>query len=167
MEIAYQLEQLGARDIKIYLLDSVIATKRIIELSARLGSSVMLETVKKQLRKEGVGHSYIDNVLAALPFELKICNCTPSGKLLYSNVVLFKAGKPIHDVGGTIQEIDQLQWEMHDNNVTKWVSNTIENILIKECDHRDILTAKDILCRGIKDKKPKDQQRKPITSKVD
>ncbi|QUM89316.1 amino acid adenylation domain-containing protein [Moritella sp. 36] len=167
MEIAYQLEQLGARDIKIYLLDSVIATKRIIELSAQQGSSVMLETFEKQLRKEGVSHSYIDNVLAALPFELKIGNCTPSGKLLYSNVVLFKAGKRINDFGSATQEFNQLIVEMHDNNITKWVSNTIENIVIEECDHQDILTAKDILCRGIKDNKPKDQQRKPITSKVD
>ncbi|MGJ0579352.1 thioesterase domain-containing protein, partial [Xenorhabdus bovienii] len=153
MEIAFQLEQNGAKDIQLFLLDTVINTVQLTEIKNQLDMSYVLSEAAIKLQAMGVGDAYISKVLDAMPFEHKIVNCNLSGKLMYTNITLFKAGQMNSDYKGDIGlTVNQLIAKMPDNNISAWVTNPLVIRLVNDRSHADILESISIVSAEIIDK---------------
>ncbi|WP_339379120.1 amino acid adenylation domain-containing protein [Xenorhabdus lircayensis] len=140
MEVAYQLEQVGAKDIKLFLLDTVINTKQIKEIRNKIDMSYAFKEITMKLQNMGASNRYIDKVLSAMPFEHEMVNCDLSGKLSHTNITLFKAGKMNPDYKGVAGlEINQLVVKLPDNNISKWVTNPLVIKWINDRSHSDVI----------------------------
>ncbi|PHM75435.1 non-ribosomal peptide synthetase [Xenorhabdus cabanillasii] len=93
MEIAFKLEQLGAKKIQLFLLDAIINNDELGELRNKLDMSNKYREITEKLQEMGASDTYINKVLEAVPFEFGIANCNLSGKLSHTNITLFKAGQ--------------------------------------------------------------------------
>ncbi|CAM3893356.1 thioesterase domain-containing protein [Xenorhabdus thuongxuanensis] len=140
MEIAFQLEQLGAKEIQLFLLDTVINNNEIKEIRDKLDISNAYDKVIIKLQEMGANEIYINKVLEAIPFESGIANCNLSGNLSYTNIILFKAGQanPHHKdkIGLTMS---QLITKIPDNNISQWTANPLVIKLIDNCHHENII----------------------------
>ncbi|MGJ0638074.1 thioesterase domain-containing protein, partial [Xenorhabdus bovienii] len=153
MEIAFQLEQNGAKDIQLFLLDTVINTVQLTKIKNQLDMSYVLSEAAIKLQAMGVGDAYINKVLDAMPFEHKIVNCNLSGKLIHTNITLFKAGQMNSDYKGDIGlTVNQLIAKMPDNNISAWVTNPLVIKLVNDRSHADILESISIISTEIIDK---------------
>ncbi|WP_038213532.1 thioesterase domain-containing protein, partial [Xenorhabdus bovienii] len=153
MEIAFQLEQNGAKDIQLFLLDTVINTVQLTEIKNQLDMSYVLSEAAIKLQAMGVGDAYINKVLDAMPFEHKIVNCNLSGKLMHTNITLFKAGQMNSDYKGDIGlTVNQLIAKMPDNNISAWVTNPLVIKLVNDRSHANILESISIVSEEIIDK---------------
>ncbi|WP_228005720.1 non-ribosomal peptide synthetase [Xenorhabdus sp. BG5] len=140
IEIAFQLEQLGAKEIQLFLLDTVINNDEIKELRNKLDISNAYNKVVRKLQEMGANETYINKVLEAIPFESEIANCHLSGKLAHTNITLFKAGQanPHHkeEAGLTMS---QLIIKTPDNNISQWSIKPLVIKLIDDCYHENII----------------------------
>ncbi|WP_170235719.1 non-ribosomal peptide synthetase, partial [Xenorhabdus doucetiae] len=142
MEIAFQLEQLGAKEIQLFLLDTVINTDEIKALRSKLDISSAYSQVVRKLQEMGASETYINKVLAAIPFESGIANCHLSGKLSHTNITLFKAGQASpHHKEGVGFAMSQLIAKIPDNNISPWAVNPLVIKMIDDCYHENIITA--------------------------
>ncbi|WP_169928406.1 non-ribosomal peptide synthetase, partial [Xenorhabdus hominickii] len=140
MEIAFQLEQIGAKDIQLFLLDTVIYTEQLKDIRKQLDMEYVLKEMTVKLQEMGSDDIYINKVLDALPFEHQVINCNLSGKLVRTKVTLFKAGKMNSDYKGDIGlTINQLIAKMPENNISAWAVNAPVIKLIHDRSHGDII----------------------------
>ncbi|MBD2814338.1 hypothetical protein ID850_06065, partial [Xenorhabdus sp. Flor] len=146
MEIAFQLEQCGAKDIELFLLDTIINTDELKRIKNQMDMSYVVKSITKKLQQMGAEDTYVNKVLEAIPFENKIINCDLSGKLTYTKIILFKAGKTDQSYKGEIGVlVNQLVAKMPDNNISAWVTEPLMIKLIEHCSHSDIIEATSII----------------------
>ncbi|OTA15882.1 peptide synthase [Xenorhabdus vietnamensis] len=140
MEIAFQLEQLGAKEIQLFLLDTIINNDELKELRNKLDIPSEYNKVIKKLQEMGASDTYINKVLDAIPFESGIAGCNFSGKLIHTNITLFKAGResPYHQEGIGLA-MGQLIARIPDNNISQWAINPLVITLINDCYHENII----------------------------
>ncbi|WP_275381987.1 non-ribosomal peptide synthetase [Xenorhabdus bovienii] len=153
MEIAFQLEQIGAKDIQLFLLDTIINTVQLTEIKNQLDMSYVLNEAEIKLQEIGADNAYINKVLGAMPFEHQMVNCNLGGKLMHTNITLFKAGQMNTDYKGDIGlTVNQLIAKMPDNNISAWMVNPLVIKLINDRSHADILESISIISAEIIDK---------------
>ncbi|MDC9590220.1 amino acid adenylation domain-containing protein [Xenorhabdus sp. XENO-10] len=140
MEIAFQLEQLGAKEIQLFLLDTIINNDEMTELRNKLDIPSEYSKVIRKLQEMGASDTYINKVLEAIPFESGIANCNFSGKLTHTNITLFKAGQesPYHQEGIGLA-MGKLIAKIPDNNISQWAINPLVITLIDDCYHENII----------------------------
>ncbi|MDP5138242.1 amino acid adenylation domain-containing protein, partial [Rheinheimera baltica] len=134
LEMAYQLEKLGLKNIKVYLLDTVIKTKSMQEF--------LRDSVYKELEKETLNNGYIDKVTKSLLFEEEISNCALSGILEHTDVILFKAGQIYTEM------LDNIEWKgvrgikiPQNNNIPQFIGKETSIVMIENKNHGNILEA--------------------------
>ncbi|WP_275359790.1 non-ribosomal peptide synthetase [Xenorhabdus bovienii] len=153
MEIAFQLEQIGAKDIQLFLLDTIINTVQLTEIKNQLDMSYVLNEAEIKLQEIGADNAYINKVLGAMPFEHQMVNCNLGGKLMHTNITLFKAGQMNTDYKGDIGlTVNQLIAKMPDNNISAWMVNPLVIKLINDRSHANILESISIISAEIIDK---------------
>ncbi|WP_275361910.1 non-ribosomal peptide synthetase [Xenorhabdus bovienii] len=155
MEVAYQLEQLGAQKIQLFLLDTVINNAEMKRLKNNIDISNLNLLLIDDLQKMGASEAYINKALESAKFEYKISCCDLSGILKHTNVTLFKAGKINHDYNHDSQiELVELIMKVTDNNISQWLTSPLEIKLMENHHHNNILecTSEIINAIGIKEK---------------
>ncbi|MDX7992683.1 non-ribosomal peptide synthetase, partial [Xenorhabdus littoralis] len=152
MEIAFQLEQLGAKDIQLFLLDTVINNDEIKQLRSNLDMSYIRKQITDVLHEKEASDTYIKKVLSTVPIECKIVNCNLSGKLTHSKITLFKAGQinPSHKEGIGLL-INQLIAKISDNNISQWINTPLMITLIDDCYHENMINSVSVISREIID----------------
>ncbi|WP_340610738.1 non-ribosomal peptide synthetase [Xenorhabdus bharatensis] len=150
MEIAYQLEQIGAQKIQLFLLDTVINNAEIKILKNNINMSNMSLLLTDKLQKMGANDIYINKVLEAAPFEYKIADCDLSGILKHTRITLFKAGEinPDYNDASHIKLTESII-KVTDNNISQWISTPLEIILLKNHHHNNILECTSIIRKEI------------------
>ncbi|PHM65631.1 Amino acid adenylation [Xenorhabdus stockiae] len=142
MEIAFQLEQLGATKIQLFLLDTVLNNEEIKALRDKLDISAINEIVTENLQKLGATNTYINKILEIMPFENSIANCELSGQLNQTNITLFKAGQVNSLNKGEIElQIGQLITEIPDNNISQWSAKPIVVKQVTDYYHENMIDA--------------------------
>ncbi|MDC9592089.1 thioesterase domain-containing protein [Xenorhabdus sp. IM139775] len=150
MEIAFQLEQLGAKEIQLFLLDTVMNTDEIKALRNKLDISSAYRQVTRKLQDMGARETYINKVLAAIPFESGIADCHLSGKLSYANITLFKAGQASpHHKEGVGFAMSQLIAKIPDNNISPWAVHPLVIKMIEDCYHENMIESVPIISTEI------------------
>ncbi|MGO1117936.1 non-ribosomal peptide synthetase [Rhodovibrionaceae bacterium A322] len=143
LEMAYQLEQSGYRNLQVFLLDSVIETEALKELRLRyLDGTRVQQEIRSRGKEAGMEAGYIDRIVRALPLETEMSTRRPGGRLDHTEVTLFKSGRkdPRFDWEFTAKH-HELMTRMPDNNVSAWVKKPLTCHLIKDRFHGDILEA--------------------------
>ncbi len=142
MEVACQLEQLGARKIRLFLLDTVLNNEEIKALKGKLDISDRDEIMTEKLQQMGATDTYITKVLAMMPFEMAIASGELSGKLNHTQITLFKAGQvnSLHK-GETELKIGQLILAAPDNNISQWSANPPLVKWVTDYYHENIIEA--------------------------
>ncbi len=150
MEIAFKLEQLGAKKIQLFLLDTIINNEALEELRNKLDISKKYKEMTEKLQEMGANDTYINKVLKAAPFEFSIANCNLSGKLSHTNITLFKAGQmsPFNKEGIGFT-MNQLIIETPDNNISQWTVNPLNIKVINNRYHESIIEAVSIISTEI------------------
>ncbi|WP_169924638.1 non-ribosomal peptide synthetase [Xenorhabdus mauleonii] len=150
MEIAFQLEQLGAKEIQLFLLDTIINNDELTTLRHKLEIPKELSKIIKRLQEMGAGKGYIDTVLRAIPSETGIANSNFSGKLIHTKITLFKAGQmsPYHQEG-TGLVMSKLIAGIEDNNISQWLSNPLVIKLVDNYHHENMIEAVSIISAEI------------------
>ncbi|PHM40752.1 non-ribosomal peptide synthetase [Xenorhabdus szentirmaii] len=150
MEMAFQFEQLGAKDIELFLLDTIMNNDEIKEIRNNLDMSSIDKQITNILHEKGASDTYIHKVLETVPIESRMANCDLSGKLAHSKVTLFKAGKinPSHQESVELL-IYQLIEKTPDNNVSQWVNTPLEMVLLEDCHHENIINAIELIRKEI------------------
>ncbi|MGS0628394.1 non-ribosomal peptide synthetase, partial [Photorhabdus asymbiotica] len=150
MEIAFQLEQLGAKEIQLFLLDTIINNDEIKEFRDNLSISSEHGPIIGKLRKMGASDTYINKVLEAIPFERGMTNCNLSGKLAHTNITLFKAGQMTPYYTDEIQlAMGKLITKIPDNNISQWTVNPLVITLLNDYYHQNIIEAVPIISEKI------------------
>ncbi|AOM39757.1 non-ribosomal peptide synthetase [Xenorhabdus hominickii] len=146
MEVAYQLEQLGAQKIQLFLLDTVINNAEITMLKNNIDMSNLNLFITDELQKMGASDIYINKVLETAPLEYKISDCDLSGILKHTNITLFKAGEinPNHNDYSQVKLIE-LIIKVTDNNISQWVINPLEIKLLDNHHHNNILECTSVI----------------------
>ncbi|MCL1126596.1 non-ribosomal peptide synthetase [Shewanella surugensis] len=142
LEISYLLESRGAKDIKVFLLDTIINSEHLLRLRKQLKMPSLLE-MKTKCHDLGItDSSYIEKILQAHPFEEAMSQCELSSKLNHAKVTLFKAGlvnKYIGNKDSISFKINKLISKLPDNNVSQWVNKPITIKLINDKNHINIV----------------------------
>ncbi|MDX7988705.1 amino acid adenylation domain-containing protein [Xenorhabdus sp. 12] len=146
MEMAFQLEKLGARDIQLFLLDTIMNNDEIKELRNNLDMPSIYQKITNTLYEKGANDTYINKVLEIVPVEGRMVNCDLSGKLAHAKVTLFKAGKtnPLHKNGVDLS-INQLIRKIPDNNISQWTNTPLRIILIEDSYHENMINYASII----------------------
>ncbi|WP_235428074.1 non-ribosomal peptide synthetase [Xenorhabdus khoisanae] len=150
MEIAFQLEQLGAKEIHLFLLDTIINNDEIKDLKNKLNMPSEYKKATRKLQEMGASDAYINTVLEAIPLEIEIGNGNLSGKLTHTNITLFKAGRtnPYYKEGVGF-ELSQLTRKIPDNNISQFTVNPLVITLVDDCYHENIIEAVPIISTEI------------------
>ncbi|WP_426576153.1 amino acid adenylation domain-containing protein [Xenorhabdus stockiae] len=150
MEVAYQLEQIGAQKIQLFLLDTVINNAEIKIIKKNINISNVNLLIIDELQKMGASDTYINKVLEIVPLGYTISNCDLSGILRYTNVILFKAGKISLDYNDSSQiELAELSVKVADNNISQWMKKPLEIKLLDNHHHNNILECTSVIHREI------------------
>ncbi|MDO6706799.1 phosphopantetheine-binding protein, partial [Photobacterium sp. 1_MG-2023] len=138
MEIAYQLEQYGVQDIKLYLLDTVIQTPVLQALQPSISEKVAL--MAENYQSSALEPEYVNKVLQSVPVESRINQTPLSGQLQYTQVTLFKAMLFDPDLlSDNNLAFQQLILNTPDNNVAQYTRKSLTTITMHRCHHRNML----------------------------
>ena len=138
LEMGHLLEQIGFRNINIYLLDTVIKDEYLINILEEQSEEESMEIHEAQMICEGYDKEYAQRILKASVAEMEIGNQPVSGKLKTSRVVLFKAlheDKRIEFKSRT--KIYEHIQKLKDNNVGQFAENL--EVINLECHHGNIV----------------------------
>jgi pimeloyl-ACP methyl ester carboxylesterase len=144
LEIAYQLEQTGRKNIQLYVLDTILND----EYLETLGSYEDLEKRKELFAKyaKGLGYNqeYVDKVRANIHMESILGMQKISGNLDAARIVLFKAmmeDKTLSEVMSRHHEINHYVEQMKFNNIDKVIVHPEKLVLyeVPNTDHGSIL----------------------------
>ncbi|MDI9357601.1 MAG: amino acid adenylation domain-containing protein [Phycisphaerales bacterium] len=146
LEMAYQLEQRGFRNILIYGLDTIIFDPIMTSILSKYKTLpeqqqlILLDIAEKH------GEVYKEKILDIIPVEEKLSEAPLSGKLQYTRCVLFKA---MLSDKYEVSELFNYRLSLPYNNIDKYVP--IENIkVIKlQTSHREIVKQLPELVAGI------------------
>lgn len=141
LEIAYQLEKQGVKNIQVILFDSYIVDSQIEQLRLEIANDYSLEKYKQQLVNQNVRNTWQEKLLKVYPIEQVLERQKVSGKLVNSKVFLFKAEQLIPMNINSVQErsINQYIIDLPLNNIDKYVpENNITRISVN-CHHDNIL----------------------------
>ncbi|NRD72647.1 amino acid adenylation domain-containing protein [Shewanella sp. VB17] len=142
LEMAYLLESRGAKDIKVFLLDSVMNSEPLHRLKKQMDMPSMVLKMREVLHEEGeVDSDYIEKVLQVYPLEIAMAQCEQSGRLEYAEVTLFKAGLTDCRMGDDVisNNMSRFVVELPDNNVTQWVEKPLTVRLMNNRHHGNII----------------------------
>lgn len=149
LEISNILEQRGVTNIKVILLDTIIADPTLIEYRSK--QIIEPSQLSDFLLAEGHLPEYIDRIIANLEYETKLSVCKISAKLTRTDVLLFKAIKK-----DTLKYIEES--ELSFNYITASPYNNIDRIMqedniklvrVNKAMHSDILKYSDFICDEI------------------
>jgi amino acid adenylation domain-containing protein len=138
LEIAYILESRGIKNIKIYLLDTVIIDPILNNLLQTCYNDKVIYEEIHNIKKYNLNLDNINNWVTA---EESIANQTLSGKLKYTKIILFKS-----TLGDTkiSQEANEYIKNLKYNNLENFIdSNQINVIFIPNSNHSDIIKRED------------------------
>jgi amino acid adenylation domain-containing protein len=143
LEMTYLLESRGAKDINVFLLDSVMNSDPLNKLINKLDMPSSLLKIRERLYGIGVtDKNHIEKMLQVYPFEVAMSQCEQSGKLNHAEVTLFKAGlmeNNSEEDDEVLCQISRLISQLPDNNVGKWVEKPITVTLINDKHHMNII----------------------------
>ncbi|WP_426575526.1 amino acid adenylation domain-containing protein (plasmid) [Xenorhabdus stockiae] len=150
MEVAYQLEQIGAQNIQLFLLDTVINNAEMKILRNNIDISNMNLLLTDKLQEMGASETYINKVLETAPLEYKIAGCDLSGILKHTKITLFKAGEINPDYNHASQvKLAESIIKVNDSNISQWVTTPLEIILLKNHHHNSILECTSVIRKEI------------------
>ena len=144
LEIAYQLEQKGKKNIQLYVLDTILND----EYLETLGSYEDLEKRKELFANyaKGLGYNqeYVDKVRANIHMESILGMQKISGNLDAARIVLFKAmmeDKTLSEVMSRHHEINHYVEQLKFNNIDKVIVHPDKLVLyeVPNTDHGSIL----------------------------
>ena len=151
MEMAAQLEAKGYRQIRVYLLDSLISDPQLEKIRDIIPYDLIVQHTRDYLKQQGYEHDYIDKLLTSLAPEKELNNIRQlSKKLEYTQVRLFKATQfDERVVVENTMAFNQYVSSIKDNNISK----VAHHVKIKplEYSHADIITAPEIVRHLIED----------------
>ncbi len=136
LEMAYQMEQNGLRNISVCLLDTVIESPQLKALMTTESLQYRKAKVVKDMEQEGYDSSYIDNTIASYLSEVMVNRCKLSGQLAHTRVTLLKAGSQASRADP--QEL-RLIMTMPDNGVSQFTGCEVNTILLEQRHHNNIL----------------------------
>ncbi|MDO8955135.1 MAG: amino acid adenylation domain-containing protein [Gammaproteobacteria bacterium] len=136
LEMASQLEKAGAKNIYVYLLDTLIRDKEMQALQAELHNPKIKQDVRKFMSKEGYEDVYIKKVLSAWESEAGLSNQTISSPLEHAEVILYKANL-VDDRFDKLKALSQYFVSISDNNVGQIVKKL--TLVTLNCHHGNIL----------------------------
>ncbi|OIN85121.1 non-ribosomal peptide synthetase [Francisella sp. TX07-6608] len=112
VEMSYQLEKQGFKNIKAIILDSHFSTGRIFEhhpqFDPNKGGKFINEIISIQVAH--LNKEHVDKVLAAKDTEFKLGQSAPAGKLKHTEICFFRA-------------MDNPGYKIKDNNLSKYSKN--------------------------------------------
>ncbi len=156
LEIANILERRGAKNIKLYIIDSFIYDTH---LKAKLKEMNELDKDKtknsfiQMMESEGYDPEYIKKVVTNMDSEERVMSEDISANLQNTKILLFKAGlkDPKFGTIDAHREIYDYTKNLTYNNIDKILGNTrnISVVTMRNYHHRNILSAEDILVKEI------------------
>ncbi|MDI9359054.1 MAG: thioesterase domain-containing protein, partial [Phycisphaerales bacterium] len=147
LEMAYQLEQRGVRNILVYALDTIIRDAMVIDILSRHKDFQEQRHALLLLKSaEKLDEAYKQKLVANRPVEEKLNEIPLGRKLQYTRCVLFKAMLPHKQ---DISELFNYRVFLPYNNIDQYVP--IENIKVIELqtNHQDMIKQLPELVAGI------------------
>lgn len=145
LEIAAQLETLSYTNINVYLIDTCIVDETLKDILSKSDIKKRKENLKKSYLSFGFETSYVNQVISAYDVEFELSQIDHlSGKLVHSNIILFKALEKNLNWIGTENEIfyDHVI-SLPNNNIDKVGQNI--HIIPVDFHHGDIKKASQVL----------------------
>jgi len=144
LEIAAILEKSGVTNIKIYLLDSIVADSTIKKLRQQYIGLIQDKIITK-LKEKGYDDFYMTKVITNIEAENKLANGKISSNLSYSQIILFKAL-----LLDNFPELANYILKLEDNNLKSIIKNDNQLIVINlQCTHLSILEKEDEIYSNI------------------
>ena len=138
LEIAYLLEKLGYKNLKIILVDTIFMDEKLEDLSMFVEDINILKLKIKDmiLSKKGIDDdNYINTILDAIPVENEIHKNKLSGSLKFTKIVLFKAMEANKIFS---KKLNDYCISTYDNNIQQYVEYPIKIINLDK-HHYNIL----------------------------
>jgi thioesterase domain-containing protein/acyl carrier protein len=143
MEMVYLLEQKGLKDIRLYLVDTVLNFNEPT-FDEKEALKLMALNYRTEMAKQGFSAAYIDNVLKGFEAEDRLARNPLSGSLMHAQITHFKAGKQLTDIHGN----ETLMTDTSDL-ISLYADNEVHTILVKEKNHWNILEEIKLIKREI------------------
>jgi len=145
LEMAAQLESKGFRNIRVYLLDSLLSDPQLEKIRDIIPHDVIVQYTRDYLNQQGYQHDYIDKVLSSLEPEKKLNNIRQLSKNLEdTQVILFKATQfDERVVVENTEQFNQYVSILNDNNINRVARDV--SILPLGYSHAEIISAPDIV----------------------
>lgn len=151
MEIAYQLEQQGVKNIQVFLLDSMFNGDEVLEFRMKTPLEDIKAVILNQFKKQNTEQSYIDKVLGAFEAENTMSCQHLSGQLQHTKVTLFKAcamDPNLQDDPNAIAIFD-IAANLPDNSVCHFTLQPATVIRLDNYWHNNMLEAAELIQRGV------------------
>ncbi len=150
LEMAYQLEQRGVRNIQVFLLDTVFMD---IDLLKKEDTNLVMQqhflteksNQRQRLQEQGVDEAYIEQVDKAMDTVSILSKNQLSGMLLHTKIGLFKAMQVEKILENTAYKSSIIS---DDNNIQKMVKRPMKIIKLN-CSHQKIIGHTEDICRVI------------------
>ena len=138
LEMAYILEQKSFENINLYLLDTVIKDKYLINQLGKQDPFVIKQNMKAHMISEGYEEEYVNKVILASEAEIEISKQAISGMLKHSKIILFKALEEDEriDYEGRQESWKHIQ-SLKSNNIELFTKNI--KVIDMVCNHGNIL----------------------------
>ena len=150
LEMATILEAMGYKKINLYLLDTIIYDKYLLQMYEANAAKIKNQ-VKNYISRHKYTKDYEQMVFSSLDVETKVAQTVPSSRLSCTNVILFKASKLDRSFKSKIVEvINSYVINLEYNNVENFITNKGQlRVINLNCHHNNILTYHDHIAKGI------------------
>lgn len=138
LEIAYLLEKEGIKNIIVYLLDTVLPDQYI---RAETQRAKVKQKTKERYIRVGLEASHIKRIMRTYKDKVSIASSELSGKLIYTQVVLFKATQIDTATTEYSQDLFKYMLSLKDNNLKNYCKRL--KIIKLPCSHSDIINFED------------------------
>lgn len=153
LEIAAILESRNIKNIKVYLLDTILrSANELNSKSSKDEINLHKKSTENYLISQKYNQYYIDNIISNIDIEYKILGQEICSKLKYTKVLLFKAMKIEKEFGGVnLEKQSELFVNLKMNNLEK-VINSMENLKLSpvlNSSHRNIIQEESFILKEI------------------
>ncbi len=144
MEIATILENRGEKNIRVYLVDTIL-NMRAVKVDETT------EEFKKQMIQQGFDEYYIQKIVSMVPTEQKIQEAQISNRLTHTKILLFKTLIPDPELMTLKEEFCQNILPLKYNNADKYVvkKSQISVVRLQDAHHRNVIQKEDMLIKEI------------------
>ena len=153
LEIAAILESRNIKNIKVYLLDTILRSANDLNSkSSKDEINLHKKSTENYLISQKYNQYYIDNIISNIDIEYKILGQEICSKLKYTKVLLFKAMQIEKEFGGiNLEKQSELFVNLKLNNLEK-VINSMENLKLTpvlNSSHRNIIQEENFILKEI------------------